>query len=61
MVESPCIKVCKLHDDICIGCIRSIDEIRSWKYLSESEKLSVLDQIAVRKVENAYGEKLDWG
>lgn len=31
--KSPCIKVCKLNDDnVCIGCNRTIEEIREAYY-----------------------------
>jgi len=31
-VPSPCISICKMNDDrsLCLGCYRSIDEIRAW-------------------------------
>jgi predicted Fe-S protein YdhL (DUF1289 family) len=59
MVGSPCIKVCKLENNYCIGCFRSIDEIRSWKNLSDEQKLIILDELFVRKPENSDGKALD--
>jgi len=29
-IESPCVKICKLVERVCIGCGRSQDEIRDW-------------------------------
>ncbi len=30
-VESPCVRNCCLdNNDICLGCFRSLDEIRQW-------------------------------
>ena len=32
MVPSPCISVCKMDEDsgLCLGCLRTLDEIRLW-------------------------------
>ncbi len=50
-VPSPCIAVCQVDDatGCCIGCYRSIDEIREWPILSADEKRAVLALIAERK------------
>lgn len=50
-VPSPCITVCQVDDatGCCIGCYRSIDEIREWPILSADEKRAVLARIAERK------------
>ncbi len=47
-VKSPCIKICKLHDNVCVGCFRTIDEIKNWKHSSKKEKLQILDNIKQR-------------
>lgn len=51
-MPSPCITVCQVDDatGCCIGCYRSIDEIREWPILSADEKRAVLARIAGRKV-----------
>lgn len=50
-VPSPCISVCQVDDatGCCIGCYRSIDEIREWPILSADEKRAVLARIAEHK------------
>ncbi len=50
-VPSPCITVCQVDDatGCCVGCYRSIDEIREWPILSADEKRAVLARIAERK------------
>ncbi len=55
-VPSPCISVCQIDDakGWCIGCYRSIDEIRDWPILSAGQKLELLDRLAARKAE-AHG------
>ena len=43
-VQSPCIDVCKLDDDknLCIGCFRTVNEIRAWKDSSEEERMAIV-------------------
>ena len=38
MIESPCIGVCTIVNDICIGCFRSSENITNWLYYSEDER-----------------------
>ena len=38
MIESPCIGVCTIVANICIGCFRSKEEIQNWLYYSENER-----------------------
>jgi predicted Fe-S protein YdhL (DUF1289 family) len=50
-IASPCISVCQIDDEsgCCIGCHRSMDEIRDWPIMSAAEKTDVLSRIAERK------------
>jgi predicted Fe-S protein YdhL (DUF1289 family) len=50
-VPSPCISVCQVDNatGCCIGCFRSIDEIRDWPILTAEQKHAVLARIAERK------------
>ncbi|MGH8378660.1 MAG: DUF1289 domain-containing protein [Gammaproteobacteria bacterium] len=42
-IASPCVRICCLDDDnICIGCGRSLDEIRRWSEMPEQERLETL-------------------
>lgn len=47
-VPSPCIAVCQMDEDnrYCIGCRRSIDEIRDWIIMTAEEKRAVLARLA---------------
>jgi predicted Fe-S protein YdhL (DUF1289 family) len=49
-VPSPCISVCQIDDatGYCLGCRRTIDEIRDWMIMSAEEKREVLARIAAR-------------
>ena len=50
-VPSPCISVCQMEEatGLCLGCRRTIDEIRDWIILTPVEKRAVLARIAERK------------
>ena len=45
--ESPCISVCRLDDHgvYCVGCLRTLDEIRRWPLLDNDGRLRVLKRI----------------
>ena len=47
---TPCIKVCKVapRTDYCSGCFRSLEEIRTWVYLSEREQADVMEKVKQR-------------
>ncbi|MCG7549319.1 MULTISPECIES: DUF1289 domain-containing protein [Pseudoalteromonas] len=48
--QSPCVRNCCLDaEDICIGCLRSIDEIVGWGSKSALEKAAILERCAARK------------
>lgn len=49
---SPCVAICELNaDDICTGCMRSLDEIGDWGSASERRRQQILDNAQVRLAE----------
>jgi len=46
--KNPCISVCKLQGDICLGCGRSRDEMKSWKGMKNKERKQVNERAAER-------------
>ncbi|WP_119462673.1 DUF1289 domain-containing protein [Rhodospirillaceae bacterium SYSU D60014] len=48
---SPCISVCQIDDStgLCIGCLRTIGEIRDWIILMPEDRHRVLRQIEERR------------
>lgn len=54
-IPSPCIQVCQIDNETgcCIGCFRSIDEVREWPIMTAEDKLKALDRIAERKAKRA--------
>jgi hypothetical protein len=50
-VESPCIGLCRLDENrVCIGCKRTDNEIGSWMYATDQEKLKILESAEKRKI-----------
>ena len=49
-VGSPCTDVCKLDPEsgYCQGCLRTRDEIRAWKTMSDTHKLATFDELLAR-------------
>lgn len=47
---SPCVRNCCLDDkDVCIGCGRTLDEIRDWSGLDEAARREVLTKAERRR------------
>ncbi len=59
-IPSPCIHVCT-HDteDICLGCMRSLEEIRHWYTYTDEEKQAVLDRAMQRRKEKDKNQQYD--
>ena len=52
LVASPCVSICCLDDDdVCIGCGRTLDEIRRWSGMPEQEKRATLKCSVERRAE----------
>jgi len=47
--KSPCVNVCQLenrtHNMVCIGCLRTQEEIADWTTYTELEKARVLERV----------------
>lgn len=54
-VPSPCIQVCRLDPvtGLCVGCLRTMDEIAGWLDLSPDEKQEVLAHLEERRRQTA--------
>lgn len=49
-VESPCVKLCAIHpvERICVGCLRTLDEIASWSRMSAATRSAVMAELPGR-------------
>ena len=50
-VASPCISVCRMDDatGLCVGCLRTLDEIAAWGALYDAARRRVWQAIATRQ------------
>lgn len=51
LIASPCIGLCKMDDftGLCIGCLRTLDEITRWGGASDGAKIAILAAIEKRR------------
>ena len=51
-VASPCISVCVMDatNGVCIGCLRTLDEIAAWSVLDADARRAVLAAIEERRI-----------
>lgn len=56
IIASPCVSLCMLdREDICVGCHRSLVEIKAWMKLEDEEKRRVLDRCRHRAAAGKTG------
>ncbi|WP_341317397.1 DUF1289 domain-containing protein [Paraburkholderia sp. IMGN_8] len=50
-VKSPCIDVCAFDgkSKLCVGCFRTLDEIRGWKKMTDHRRHQVINDRARRQ------------
>jgi predicted Fe-S protein YdhL (DUF1289 family) len=49
-MKSPCIKVCRVVGDVCVGCNRTLEEIRLWSTLSDVERDTIMRKITMSEL-----------
>jgi uncharacterized protein len=51
-IGSPCTGICRINpiNNLCIGCLRTVDEISRWIQMSSCEKASVLNSLQARAI-----------
>ena len=55
-VPSPCISVCRMDSagELCLGCLRTLDEVAAWGRMGDADKRGVWALIA-RRIEEETG------
>lgn len=49
-VTSPCVRRCTLdQDDVCVGCGRTLDEIRQWGVMTQAQREACVASAARRR------------
>ncbi len=54
-VASPCISVCVMDagSGVCVGCMRTLDEIAAWGELADLQKRAIWKRLPARRAEAA--------
>ena len=54
-VASPCISVCRIDEasGLCVGCLRTLDEIAAWARLDDDARRAVWQVIGERRAAQA--------
>lgn len=49
-IPSPCVKLCVVHphERICVGCLRTIEEIAAWSRLTPEARAAVMADLPAR-------------
>ena len=49
-VDSPCVKLCVIHPEarLCVGCLRTIDEITTWSRLPADARTAIMAELSAR-------------
>ena len=49
-IASPCVRLCVVHPEerICVGCLRSIEEISGWSRMTAEERAAVMAELLAR-------------
>jgi predicted Fe-S protein YdhL (DUF1289 family) len=48
--QSPCVRNCCLDDDlVCVGCFRSLEEIKEWGIVDDHRRHIILQNAAQRR------------
>jgi len=50
-IDSPCIQICIIdrHNKLCLGCFRSINEIKHWSTMTPDERHKVKTELPGRR------------
>ena len=50
-IESPCVKICVVHPDarICVGCLRTLEEISDWSRMTPEERRTIMSGLSARR------------
>ncbi|HEX4240382.1 MAG TPA: DUF1289 domain-containing protein [Steroidobacteraceae bacterium] len=60
-MQSPCVRNCCLDDDlICLGCFRSLEEIKEWG-LADGRRRAAILASAARRASRITGRRSDCG
>ena len=56
VIISPCQKICKIVDKVCIGCGRTREQIKNWSKYSVPERKEIMNELLLYTI---YSNKKD--
>jgi predicted Fe-S protein YdhL (DUF1289 family) len=48
-MKTPCKKICKVEKGICIGCMRTLSEIKRWSRMDDEERGKIIKETKSRR------------
>jgi len=50
-IQSPCLKICIVDPKsrLCMGCYRSIDEVRDWSRMTDQQRSAIMEELPARE------------
>ena len=48
MISTPCIKICVMENDLCVGCGRTLREIATWGAMPEPQRRVIMEALPAR-------------
>lgn len=56
-IATPCIGVCRIgEDELCTGCLRTVDEISYWRLYTEDEREQAWQRVRERRAERGLAQ-----
>jgi predicted Fe-S protein YdhL (DUF1289 family) len=46
---TPCINICRLNKNVCVGCGRTSQQIKKWIHYTDEEKIKIMNELIVKK------------
>lgn len=57
-IDSPCVGNCCLDEaDVCLGCYRTLEEIKAWGMATDEVRLQILKNVSQRAKPKAYSDR----
>ena len=44
-INTPCIKICTIKNGVCVGCLRTLDQIANWKKYTEEQRKEIMEKL----------------
>jgi predicted Fe-S protein YdhL (DUF1289 family) len=45
-VQSPCVQICQIKDNVCVGCRRTLEEIAQWSRYTDLERQQIIERVS---------------